>query len=93
MQNHLSGDFTVKDKSLFNYLRLLYSSENIKIEPSACAGFEGAIKLLEYDNTKEYLKNNNITDDVLQNSTHIVWATGGKMVPEENFNEFLNTSV
>ena len=91
MTNHLSGGFTVNDSALYDYLRLFYKSEGIKIEPSACAGFEGVRKLLYYGETKQYLEKNGISEEILKNSTHIVWATGGSLVPEENFEEYLRT--
>jgi len=86
MTNIVSGEFTVSDKKLYDYLRLLYSSENIKIEPSSCAAFQGPCSLLSFENSKEYCKNIN-----LENATQIVWATGGRMIPEENYEEYLNT--
>ena len=90
MTNHLSGDFTVKDSALYDYLRMLYRTENIKIEPSACAGFEGVRKLLQYEETKKYCSENGLSKKALENSIQIVWATGGSMVPEESFEEYLN---
>ena len=91
MTNHLSGEFTVKDGTLYDYLRMLYRTEKIKIEPSACAGFEGARKLLEYEETKKYCNQNGLSQKALENSIQIVWTTGGSMVPEANFEEYLNT--
>lgn len=93
MTNILSGDFTVCEGSFYDYMRLLYTSEGIKVEPSGCAGFEGAVKLLEYESSKDYCRSNGITEDVLENSTQIVWATGGKMVPDEIFEEYLKTYI
>ncbi len=91
MTNHLSGGFTVRDGALYDYLRMLYNTEDIKIEPSACAGFEGARKLLQYEETRNYCKENGLSENILENSIHIVWATGGAMVPDESFDEYLNT--
>ena len=64
MKNILSGIVTVRDQSLYYYMRLLEETEGIFIEPSACAAFEG-MKYADED------------------ATHILWATGGSMVPEE----------
>ena len=91
MTNHLSGGFTVSEGALYDYLRLFYKSENIKIEPSACAGFEGVRRLSEYDETKKYLEENGISREILKNATHIVWATGGSLVPDDVFDKYLNT--
>lgn len=91
--NLVSGDFTVKDSALYDYLRLLYSSENIKIEPSSCAAFEGVRRLSEYANSKEYLTEHGLTSEILENSIQIAWATGGKLVPEITFNEYINKYI
>lgn len=91
MTNLLSGDFTVEDRKLFDYLRLLYSTENEQIEPSSCAAFIGPVNLLKKDSTLEYCKKQNLNEDRLKNATHIVWATGGKMVPEDIRKQYLDT--
>jgi D-serine dehydratase len=90
METLLSGIFTIEDKELFNYMRELDKTEGIRIEPSACATFEGPIKLFEYDATREYLKKNNLTDK-LENINHIAWATGGNLVPNEIMESYLET--
>ena len=89
MTNHLSGVFTVKDGKLYDYMRALNSSENIIVEPSGCAGFIGPISLLT--SAKEYLTKNNLDEKVLKNAVHIVWATGGALLPEQTKQEYLNT--
>lgn len=90
MKPILSGIFTVEDNKLFDYMRLLNNKEDIKIEPSSCAAFEAPIKLNNYKATIDYLKNNDLTGK-MANSTHVVWATGGKLVPEDVMKEYLNT--
>lgn len=74
MATRLDGCFTVDDGRLFPYLAILKDTEDIFIEPSACAGFAG----LNYvaDGAAD-------VPDPDENSIHIVWATGGNMVPEE----------
>ncbi len=89
VSNQVSGVFTVKDAALYQYLKLLYKTEEIKIEPSACAAFEGPTKLLCYKNAKKYLKEHSLTKSLLKNTTQIAWATGGALVPEEVFREYL----
>lgn len=73
MENRLSGCFTVDDEKLYLYLAMLQDEEGIFIEPSACAGFEG-LKIVK--NGGEAFP----APD--ENSIHIIWATGGNMVPE-----------
>ena len=76
----VSGIVTVRDEVLFDYLRGLLKTEEIYIEPSACAAFQGPVKLPAMEH---FLKAQNLTDARLANSCQIVWATGGSMVPEE----------
>jgi len=93
MTNHLAGDFTVKDGHLYDYLRLLYSSENIEIEPSSCAAFAGVCGLTGYEDTARYCKEQGLTSEVLENSTRIAWATGGVMIPDEIKKKYLETYI
>lgn len=90
MKTILSGIFTIEDKKLFDYMRILDETENINIEPSSCSAFEGPIKLNKYEATKKYLKDNKL-ENKMENSTHIAWATGGSLVPESIMKEYLNT--
>ncbi len=90
MKTILDGIFTISDDKLFDYMRLLNDNEGVQIEPSSCAAFEGVIKLNEYESSKEYLKKNNLSDK-MKNSTHIAWATGGKLVPKEIMEKYLKT--
>jgi D-serine dehydratase len=73
MQTMLSGCFTVEDEKLYPYLAALKDSTGIFIEPSACAAFEG----LQYICGGEYVP----APD--ENAIHVIWATGGNMVPED----------
>ncbi|MGB3101354.1 MAG: D-serine ammonia-lyase [Psychrobacillus psychrotolerans] len=70
LEQLISGSFTIKDKTLYELLALLADTENILLEPSAVAGMTGPIHLT--------------TQGVpLKKTTHIVWATGGGMVPSQ----------
>lgn len=90
MEPIISGIFTMNDNKLFDYMRDLNNSEDIKIEPSACSAFEGPIKLFEYEESKKYLEENNLLD-VKENINHFAWATGGKLVPDEIMEKYLET--
>lgn len=93
MTNLVSGISTVRDGKLYDYMRLLYSTEGIKIEPSSCAMFEGIRNIAKSENAAEYFKKQGISEDILKTSTLIAWATGGRLVPEEVFNDYLNTHI
>ena len=75
----VSGVATVSDEKLYAYLRGLIDRESIFIEPSACAAFHGVVKLREMS---RILGKYRVTEDRLRSAGHIVWATGGSMVPE-----------
>lgn len=90
MKHVVSGIFTVKDYKLYEYMRMLKNSEDIVIEPSSCAAFEGYVGMGHYPDMLEYIKEQELADK-MENATHIVWATGGKLVPEENVKEYLET--
>ncbi|MCQ2545817.1 MAG: D-serine ammonia-lyase [Clostridia bacterium] len=77
MQSRLCGCFTVEDARLYPYLAALKDAADIFIEPSACAAFEG-IRYIE-----EGVLNGSSIPEPDENSIHILWATGGNMVPEE----------
>lgn len=74
MRHVLDGCFTVTDEELFRYLRLLNEYGDIRIEPSACAGFAG-LRCIEAVNDP--------------NAVHIVWSTGGGMVPADEMKKYL----
>lgn len=93
MTNLLSGDFTVEDRKLFDFLRLLFEHENEQIEPSSCSAFIGPVNLLKKESTRKYCENHGLTEEKLKNSINVVWATGGKMVPEEIRKEYLETYI
>jgi len=81
MEKILSGIYTVEDNRLYKYLSMLVDTENIYIEPSAAAGFPGPIWLISSTEGREYIESMNLSNK-MDNATHIVWATGGNMVPD-----------
>lgn len=93
MTNLLSGEFTLEDAKLYDYLRLLYQTEGIQIEPSSCAAFAGPVGLLQYPDSAEYCAAHGLDAAKLANAVQIAWATGGRLVPEENRTEYLNTHL
>lgn len=78
----LSGILTIKDKRLFDYLRLLHQTENIFIEPSSCAAIHGPVAMGRSAVMDEYLYDHRLSR-YMDNATHIIWATGGSLVPDE----------
>ncbi len=89
--NLVSGDFTCNDGRLYDYMRMLMKTEDIRIEPSSCAAFAGPANLLSHENGRKYVAKNGLTAKKLENSVQICWATGGKLVPEKIWQEYLKT--
>jgi D-serine dehydratase len=81
----LSGNYTVSDEHLYKLLKELVDTEGIQLEPSALAGMIGPIKLSKEGT--DYLLKHNLTEK-MSNGTHIIWATGGSMVPEEMMTKY-----
>ncbi|MBY6054002.1 D-serine ammonia-lyase [Cytobacillus firmus] len=76
----LGGTYTVSDELLYKLLKELVDTEGIQLEPSALAGLIGPSKLCSEG--KDYLHMHGLTE-AMNKGTHIVWATGGSMVPEK----------
>ena len=87
----LSGIFTLEDYKLYDYLRCLDKSESKRIEPSSCAAFEGPVTLMKYESSKKYIEEK--IGKNIENAYHICWATGGRMVPQEDMEKFLKTHL
>ncbi|MCK8067945.1 D-serine ammonia-lyase [Cobetia sp. 1CM21F] len=81
----LSGIHTVRDEHLLELLALVHDSEGLMLEPSALAGVPGIRHVLRNDAPEwhAWRAANGLDDSEVQaNTTHVVWATGGSMVPE-----------
>ena len=82
----VDGYYTISDERMYQLLATLSESEGIKLEPSALAGIWGQIVV---EQQHDYLKRMKITTEQMTNSTHIVWATGGGMVPEREMDQYI----
>jgi D-serine dehydratase len=74
----LDGIYTIEDDVLHELITLISDTENIKLEPSAAAGLPGIARVLK---DSDYLCSMGLEKKMNQ-ATHIVWATGGSMVPD-----------
>ncbi len=83
MEPLLDGCFTLSDASLISYMKGLWESEGIFVEPAAAAGF-AMVERLEQE-APQYAP-------LLEQGTTIVWATGGSLVPESVRQELLTNS-
>jgi D-serine dehydratase len=88
MERLIDGYYTISDDNMARYLTQLHHSESISIEPSAAAGMLGPKVVIE---NGEYRKRIGLTDTVMNKATHLIWATGGSMVPPEELKRYLLT--
>ena len=88
MQMLLDGEFTVSDDRLNPYVRDLWKSEGLYIEPSACATFIGPARMCSSEEGSKFIADKGLKDK-MANATHVVWATGGSMVPQDIRNKIL----
>ncbi|MFC7062110.1 D-serine ammonia-lyase [Halobacillus seohaensis] len=76
ISKHLvSTIYTIEDDEFHKLLALLADSEKIYIEPSATAGLLGPMKIKNLLSKKA-------------DATHVIWATGGALVPKDEMDEF-----
>ncbi|WP_166372103.1 D-serine ammonia-lyase [Psychromonas sp. SA13A] len=90
MQRLLDGYYTISDQRMYHHLAELSELENIQLEPSALAGIVGPIivnKNIEYKNRLQ------LDAIKMENATHLVWATGGGMVPKKEMDDYLAQSL
>lgn len=80
MEPILAGCYTLTDERMYKMLAQLHSSEGINLEPSALAGMYGPICVTTAPEFAEFS---------CSNATHLVWATGGSMVPEAEMESYL----
>lgn len=72
MRTLLFGSVTFQDEQIYRYLAALQDTQDITVEPSAAAGFTAIEKITQNEPTFN-----------TANATHIVWATGGNMMPDD----------
>ena len=88
MKPMLSGVFTVDDDDLFRWLWKAQTTQAIRLEPSATAGFAGPEFIVNSNQGRAYQEAHGLSNKLAQ-ATHVIWTTGGAFVPEEQFKEFM----
>lgn len=88
METVISGCYTVDDSFLCRSMKAMFELENIFMEPSAHAGVFGPIQLVSEG--AAYLEAHQLADK-MDNAVHLIWSTGGNMVPEPVRQTYLQT--
>lgn len=71
----MDGCYSVSDERMSVLLKMIADREDIKLEPSALAGMFGPVMLAK-------------KRCALPRGYHLVWATGGSMVPDEEYKKY-----
>jgi D-serine dehydratase len=77
MRHVISGIFTIPDEEMLALVALLAEHEGYRLEPSAVAGLPGPFRVATAE------------PGAFDCATHLVWATGGNMVPPEEMDEWI----
>lgn len=86
MERLLAGFYTLSDQEMYDLLGLLARAEQIKLEPSALAGMAGPWRVAA---DLEWQAGQGLDAAKMARATHLVWATGGGMVPAEEMEKYL----
>ena len=78
----MSGCYSLKDERMYRLLAELADSENIYLEPSALAGMYGPVLTQKSAAIQKYIAESGLADK-MSHALHLVWATGGNMVPRD----------
>ena len=80
MMPFMSGCYSLEDRRMYRMLAQIADTEGLKLEPSALAGMYGPAVVQQHPAFREFRD--------LHRATHLVWATGGSMVPEEELRAY-----
>ncbi|NDY92515.1 D-serine ammonia-lyase [Ideonella livida] len=78
LQRLIDGVYTVDDAQLFRLLALTEATTSLRLEPSALAGVAGMGWVAP-----------TLSPTLAAGATHLAWATGGSMVPEDEMAAYL----
>ena len=89
MERLLDGFYTLSDQEMYDLLGLLDRDEQIRLEPSALAGMPGPWRVSA---DGEWQASRGLDARRMAQATHLVWATGGGMVPADEMAKYLATA-
>lgn len=87
MRPFMSGCYTLQDERMYTLLAQLADAEALYLEPSALAGMYGPVLTQPGQLLGAYTETS-LPAGALANATHLVWATGGNMVPGEEMQRY-----
>ncbi|MGP1630112.1 MAG: D-serine ammonia-lyase, partial [Giesbergeria sp.] len=88
MQGRLAGVYTVDDAALFMHLARAHGTQGLRIEPSAAAALDGPLRVTQSAAGRAWLAQTGLLAH-LPHATHVAWTTGGSLLPDAEFQQFL----
>lgn len=88
MRTRLAGVARVTEDILLADLYHLQAQDGIKVEPSAAAAYSGVRALFNTAAGQTYIQQQGLGSYMVQ-AHHIVWTTGGALVPAEEYEHWL----
>ena len=88
MEPFMSGCYSLEDWRMHRMLTQLSDCEGLKLEPSALAGMYGSVLVSKDAVLSGYPRAAGLTPETMAHATHLVWATGGSMVPPEEMQHY-----
>jgi len=87
MQRLVDGCYTVGDEELLALLALMRDGEGVRLEPSALAGAPGIARVV--GERQGYRTRLGLDAEAMAQAAHLIWATGGSMVPPDEMETYL----
>lgn len=84
MRSRLAGIYTVSDNHLLHLVCIAFNALGVQVEPSAAAGIVGPLVVTQSRSGRRYLASRGLESN-LARSTHVIWTTGGSLVPQPEF--------
>lgn len=82
----IDGFVTVADQRMTALVSILEQAEGWRVEPSATAGIIGPWRVME---DPAYLEARGLDERAMAGAHHVVWSTGGSMVPADEMAGYL----
>jgi D-serine dehydratase len=92
MREMLAGIFTVADDELLKLVRMVWTVQGQRLEPSAAAALLGPRFVVGHKEGQRFQDEHGLGAKMAK-ATHVLWTTGGSFVPEEQFQTFLLQAV
>ena len=87
----LSGCYSLDDERMYRLLAQLADTQNFFLEPSALAGMYGPVLMAKDAILSAYPDTAGLSAAAMSQATHLVWATGGSMVPPAEMQTYYET--